>query len=156
MSRNVAADTKNKVTQAAVPLHNLVPQHRFTFPQHMDNTQKAEENTLRNTPAESGFGHDFRQIRVHAPAKESDTLAMQSCLLALTSPRACPFGGACHACPARVQAKLAVSQPEDTYEREADRIADSVVRGGPESRTPCPEHPAQARAAATEPLARTC
>jgi hypothetical protein len=30
--------------------------------------------------------------------------------------------------PAGVQAKLTVSQPEDTYEQEADRVADAVMR----------------------------
>jgi hypothetical protein len=51
----------------------------------------------------------------------------QSCPRALPSSGLCPFGGACHACPARVQAKLTVSQPNDPYEQEADRVADQVM-----------------------------
>jgi hypothetical protein len=43
-------------------------------------------------------------------------------------PSRCSFGGACHACPARVQAKLRVSQPGDKCEQEADRLADAVMR----------------------------
>jgi hypothetical protein len=43
-------------------------------------------------------------------------------------PSACPTGGACHTCPARVQAKLAISQPGDPYEQEADRVAEQVMR----------------------------
>jgi hypothetical protein len=43
------------------------------------------------------------------------------------SPGACPTGGACHACPVRVQAKLAVNQPGDAYEQEADRVAELVM-----------------------------
>ncbi len=43
-------------------------------------------------------------------------------------PRRCPFEGACHTCPARVQAKLEIGQPGDKYEQEADRVADQVMR----------------------------
>jgi hypothetical protein len=42
-------------------------------------------------------------------------------------PRVCPFGGACHTCPTRIQAKLTISQPDDEYEREADRVAETVM-----------------------------
>ncbi len=44
------------------------------------------------------------------------------------SPRTCPFGGACHTCPVHIQPKLKISQPDDEYEREADRVADAVMR----------------------------
>ena len=57
----------------------------------------------------------------------------RSCPLGLQSTQFCPFGGACHSCPARVQAKLVVGQPNDKYEQEADRIADQVM-GMPEPR----------------------
>jgi hypothetical protein len=43
-------------------------------------------------------------------------------------PSACPTGGACHTCPVRLQAKLAISQPGDVYEQEADRVADTVMQ----------------------------
>lgn len=52
----------------------------------------------------------------------------QSCPLSLPSASICPFGGVCHACPVRVQAKLKISQPGDKYEQEADRVADEVMR----------------------------
>jgi hypothetical protein len=42
-------------------------------------------------------------------------------------PGACPTGGACHTCPVRVQAKLAIGQPGDAYEQEADRVAERVM-----------------------------
>ncbi|MGB7537784.1 MAG: DUF4157 domain-containing protein [Anaerolineales bacterium] len=51
----------------------------------------------------------------------------ESCPRALPSPGLCPFGGACHACPARVQTKLEISQPDDPYEQEADRVADQAM-----------------------------
>ena len=44
-----------------------------------------------------GYGHDFGSVR---PGP-----AMETCPLA--GPRRCPFGGACHTCPVRVQAKRA-------------------------------------------------
>jgi hypothetical protein len=43
-------------------------------------------------------------------------------------PSACPTGGACHTCPVRLQAKLAISQPGDPYEQEADRMTGAVMR----------------------------
>jgi outer membrane protein OmpA-like peptidoglycan-associated protein len=51
----------------------------------------------------------------------------QFCPHALPSPALCPFGGACHACPVRAQAKLEVSQPNDPSEQEADRVAEQVM-----------------------------
>ncbi len=52
----------------------------------------------------------------------------ESCPLTLPGPARCPFGGICHSCPAPAQAKLAVSQPGDRYEQEADRVAEQVMR----------------------------
>ncbi|MHC4086013.1 MAG: eCIS core domain-containing protein [Planctomycetota bacterium] len=52
----------------------------------------------------------------------------QSCPLRLPSASLCPTGGACHTCPAKVQAKLKIGQPGDKYEQEADRVADEVMR----------------------------
>ncbi|MGB7538366.1 MAG: hypothetical protein WBM17_07490, partial [Anaerolineales bacterium] len=51
----------------------------------------------------------------------------QSCARAFPAPDLCPFGGACHACPARAQAKLEIRQPGDPYEQEADRVAEQVM-----------------------------
>lgn len=52
----------------------------------------------------------------------------QSCPLRLPSPSLCPFGGVCHTCPARVQAKLTINEPGDKYEQEADQVAEQVMR----------------------------
>lgn len=75
----------------------------------------------------SGFGHDFAQISVQ-PKAQSVQPGMESCPLSLGTPQYCPFGGACHTCPAPVQAKLTINEPGDKYEQEADRIADQVMR----------------------------
>ncbi len=74
-------------------------------------------------PAALGFIHDFSRLPVNVPP-----VAPDDCSLSLASPRACPFGSACHTCPARVQAKLAVNQPGDIYEQDADRVAEAITR----------------------------
>jgi len=73
----------------------------------------------------SGTGHDFGQVRV--ARNDSAQAEMGQCQI-LSTPRTCPFGGACHTCPTRIQAKLVVGQPDDEYEREADRVAEQVMR----------------------------
>src|SRR5688500_11774503 len=42
----------------------------------------------------------------------------------------CVCGGNCHACLSKrsIQTKLAISEPGDSYEEEADRVADLVMR----------------------------
>jgi hypothetical protein len=63
----------------------------------------------------------------------------ETCPLRLPSPGVCPFGGACHACPARVQPKLAISRPDDPYEQEADRVAEQVMAmPEPKAQRACP------------------
>ncbi len=52
----------------------------------------------------------------------------QSCPLSLPSASICPTGGVCHTCPEQVQTNLKISQPGDKYEREADRVAEQVMR----------------------------
>jgi hypothetical protein len=41
---------------------------------------------------------------------------------------ACPTGGAYHASPVGIQAKLSVGQPGDAYEQEADWVAEQMMR----------------------------
>ncbi|MBE9571474.1 MAG: DUF4157 domain-containing protein [Proteobacteria bacterium] len=79
-----------------------------------------------NGSAETRFGHDFSQVvvRTSAPIIGQD-YSNASCPL---SPQRSPFGGACHTCPPRVQAKLKIGKPGDKYEQEADRVADQVMR----------------------------
>ncbi len=68
------------------------------------------------------FGHNFGDVQVVSPSFK------QSCPLALSGPTHCPFGGACHTCPSRVQTKLKIGHPGDKYEQEADRVAEQVMR----------------------------
>jgi len=69
----------------------------------------------------SQFGHNFGDVQVENPSFKD------SCPLSLSSPSHCPFGGACHTCPLRIQTKLKIGQPNDKYEQEADRVAEQVM-----------------------------
>jgi hypothetical protein len=67
-------------------------------------------------------GHDFSRLPV---TTTGNTESLSTCSM---SPRRCPFGGACHTCPVRVQPKLTISQPDDEYEHEAERMADMMTQ----------------------------
>lgn len=64
--------------------------------------QTAANHTARSEPAsaltESRFGQDFSQLAVHSVGRPEN--AQPPCYF---SPRTCPFGGACHLCPASVR-----------------------------------------------------
>ena len=68
----------------------------------------------------------------------------------------CEFGGGCPSCQSEptVQTKLAVSQPGDHYEQEADRVAEQVMRMPEPHGATTPAAPAEAgaQAGAGEPL----
>jgi len=72
----------------------------------------------------SRFGHDFTGIGLRPAADAART----NCSL---FPQRCPFGGACHLCPPRIQAKLKIGAPADHFEKEADRVAARVADGTP-------------------------
>lgn len=57
--------------------------------------------------SDAHFGHNFSQVRVHSSRR--------------TMPTASPLA------IGPIQAKLAVSQPGDEYEREADRVAERII-----------------------------
>ena len=85
----------------------------------VDSSQRLAARRQTEGSSQQPAGHDFADVSLG----ETKT---QSCPVA--TPRTCPFGGACHTCPTRVQAKLEVGQPDDEYEREADEIADKIMR----------------------------
>ena len=51
---------------------------------------------------ESRFGQDFSRVAVQSPAGATRSEIAPPCGL---TPRTCPFGGACHTCPARAPAR---------------------------------------------------
>jgi hypothetical protein len=75
---------------------------------------------------EPRFGYDFGRLPVYAPP-----VSTGGCPMSLTSPRACPFGGACHTCPSRVQTKLATNQNEERKQSPtiAERISSEYPLG---------------------------
>ncbi len=107
---------KGSVTPGRVSL-----QHAAVHP-HADHVPQPN---LPSTLTESRFEQDFSGLAVQSPARATRSDTTQSCGL---TPRTCPFGGACHPCPARVQTKLIVNEPGDIYEREADEVAGRVMR----------------------------
>jgi hypothetical protein len=127
MSFRAMADTKKKTPNTSASSVSIIPPYHNKSSQSIGNKQKTEESIVHNALASSGLSHAFKQIRVHAPTKGSlNNQAMQSCPMTST-PRACPFGGACHICPAKIQTKLAINRPGDQYEQEADRIAEQIT-----------------------------
>jgi hypothetical protein len=125
MNRALALDTQKKpaVTLARIP--TLVPQRRFDVPEGEQSAVSNQRDASAQHSAVSGqqAEHDFGSLSL---GSETAEVRSQSCPLA--TPRTCPFGGACHTCPTRVQAKLEVGRPNDEYEREADRVAEQVMR----------------------------
>lgn len=120
VSNKLMVKTKEKTSQTVVPSRHLTPLHFFEPPQHVKKATISGDRSPDNMVTGPGPGHDFGQIQVHYGKKT------ESCPLS-TSPTFCPFGGACHSCPPRVQAKLTIGQQNDQYEREADKIADQVM-----------------------------
>jgi hypothetical protein len=126
--------TKTKATieakKASMPAFfpDLLPPHR-TRPQPRQDWSEFGDSKLNHNPVGSDLGYNFGQIRVYSDAKA--VARPQSCPLASAAPRFCPFGGACHTCPAQVQAKLASDQPGDVFEQEADRVAGEVMKHAP-------------------------
>jgi|GEM_PF-6858759 len=123
MNARATIDFKKKVGTTITPGRGLMPFHPPSLPEAMDGLPASAAEMSLHGGQEPVRVHDFSQIPVHSPAKH-----LQACPLAFATPRACPFGGACHTCPTRVQAKLTVNQPGDEYEQEADRVADQVMR----------------------------
>jgi hypothetical protein len=124
MSTQVVLEAHKKATQTIIPSRSLVQQHHPPFAEHTENASPSP------SLAEPGLGHDLSQVSIHAATTPTGSGAAQpvaqSCPLP-AGPRACPFGGACHTCPTQVQAKLAIGQPGDEYEQEADHTAEQAI-----------------------------
>ncbi len=143
-----AAETARAVNAQAFTLASNVVfgAGRYAPETHQGKRLMAHELThVVQQSGESGHRRNSKQSLTHEEAKQPNPDSqvkknaspsgvpaaqpvMESCPLTLSSPRACPFGGACHSCPARVQAKLTVGQPGDKQGLEADRVADAVMR----------------------------
>jgi len=96
-------------------------------PLHQATIQKTPDEELNaHTSAGTQFNHTFSQVKATAGVRlDGRSASMAFCPL---FPQRCPFGGACHTCPPKLQAKLKVGQAGDNFEKEADRVADEVMR----------------------------
>jgi hypothetical protein len=82
--------------------------------QKMQNRRPSGKRSESAAPMSAVGGYDLGRISIHAPP----------CADATGNSGEFPA-----ACPARVQTKLAINQPGDEYEQEADRVADAVMAG---------------------------
>jgi hypothetical protein len=115
MNNRTFAKSKNKNSTAFLPTFNKKTLGQTFSPK---STNRIHETS---TPR---FGHNFGDVLV-----ESSKSFKQSCPLSLSSPRSCPFGGACHTCPPKIQTKLTFSQSGDKYEQEANRVSNHIYSG---------------------------
>jgi hypothetical protein len=91
MSSKAVQDIRKRKGFTAVAARSLPRQRSFEFP-----------GTVGSEQASAATGHDFGRLAVVA-----QPIASGNCPLSLASPRACPFGGTCHTCPALVRTKTA-------------------------------------------------
>jgi hypothetical protein len=92
--------------------------------------ESEHETSTNETGKFTGLAVQFSSIPIHAPAEGNAkqlSETVPACSLK-TSPTACLYGGTCHLCPARIQTKLAISEPGDAYEKEADKAAQQVMQ----------------------------
>lgn len=79
--------------------HPLIPlQHTIAGQQILETHTEELAVSLTDTKAAASFAYDFRRMPIHSPA------------------------------PRAIQTKLAINQPGDEYEQEADRISEQVMR----------------------------
>jgi hypothetical protein len=132
MRTTTTIDPRKKASLTFTPARGMTRSELSSHLTPPDHESQSPAETSREAVTQPNLSHDFSRISVHPPSSAMDAQALQpttqSCPLALASPRACPFGGACHTCPTRVQTKLTINQPGDEYEQEADRVAEQVMR----------------------------
>lgn len=106
-------EEKQRTTEPAVPSRSSASLRRpgpflqaAEWPEYLNGDSA-------NDLAKPVFEHHIGQISAYlppSPAQDTvDQAKSDSCLLKLASPHACPFGGACHTCPVRIQPNLTTS-----------------------------------------------
>lgn len=107
MNAEIAVKQRKPVAQGLlrkpvpVPGNSVFAQKTSANPTH--------GGAVRDTCPSLAFGLEFSRIPSQHIAGET-VRAASACPLTLSTPRTCPFGGACHTCPARLQAELAINQ----------------------------------------------
>ncbi len=115
MNRQTAQQTQQEST----------PRQKQSLFRHHASVRPVVEAEYERLSDDSSTGFDLTQVPVQSSSAEVNQNVPRSCPV---PPQRCPFGGACHSCPPRVQAKLKIGQPGDKYEQEADRVAEQVMR----------------------------
>jgi len=118
--------------------------------------QPREHALLRSPRTEAPVSDPIRPLaaQISPIGNQGARRFAEFCPTQLPSPNSCPFGGICHSCPIPVQAKLVIGPPDDEYEKEADRIADEVMRmPDPQAQGACPTCDEDEELVQTKPLA---
>ncbi len=112
--------------QTALQAKETVPlrKNKSSWLNHAAVRPVAEAEQLQGSTA-GGLAVDLTTVPAQPQTQAVEQSITRFCPM---SPQRCPFGGACHSCPPRVQTKLKIGQPGDKYEQEADRVAEQVMR----------------------------
>lgn len=131
MSGKAPAEMRKRSALPIAPSHGLARVPPTLTADNLGNGPAVDETEDRVGLWTPYVGFNFASLQVHPdPGTDPQTQGFeaQSCPLSLSTPRACPFGGACHICPARAQTKLAINKPGDEFEQEANWVAEQVMR----------------------------
>lgn len=72
--------------------------------------------------------HKPKRGSVHDTVKSPHTASPSLSVAVIQRLANCPCGGGCPRCSGVIQPKLIIGQPNDKYEREADRVAEQIMR----------------------------
>jgi len=126
MSSRASLETRKRPATSWLPGRDLKPVWR-PFLAMRGSSPEASDHDFVDHADSAIASHDFSRIPVQAENPGTASKSDFCPLPARGGPRACPFGGACHACPVRVQAKTDVNEPGDEFEDEANKIAHATV-----------------------------
>jgi hypothetical protein len=131
MSARMAAEARKRLAEGAPAWRNSRQSDQPAVSLRTDDLHESDEISPHSAHADASLGHDLSKISIHRPTSSTEKDGQrvpESCPLEVSNPRTCPFGGACHKCPETIQNKLAIDQPGDQYEQEADQVAEQVMR----------------------------
>ena len=114
MSSSVKLQSAKRSYQPVSPSMHPRLAVRRSLVRHVDDEHTAlTSDGYRGSPVASVGSHAFDRVPVYQHTEAGP------CSLGYSAPRTCP---------AVIQAKLVVGEPDDKYEKEADRIADEIMR----------------------------
>lgn len=102
---------------------------KYSPSQPHGNTRQMQVKSLQKSNAETySSNHSFGNYYLSGIHDKGKNASVTSCGHSFAPEGYCPFGGACHACPVQFQTKLQINKPGDKYEREADAMAEKVMK----------------------------